>query len=51
MLLRGLTMELQQSVSRHLDTFPAFHAAAKVLRAQGHHVENPAEINAETPCE
>ena len=27
--------------------FPAFHAAAKVLRAQGHHVENPAEINAD----
>jgi hypothetical protein len=27
--------------------FPAFHAAAKALRAQGHHVENPAEINAD----
>lgn len=27
--------------------FPAFHAAAKVLRAQGHHVENPAKINAD----
>lgn len=26
--------------------FPAFHAAAAALRAQGHHVENPAEINA-----
>lgn len=25
--------------------FPAFHAAAAELRAQGHHVENPAEIN------
>lgn len=25
--------------------FPAFHAAAVALRAQGHHVENPAEIN------
>ena len=23
--------------------YPAFHAAAVVLRAQGHHVENPAE--------
>ena len=23
--------------------YPAFHAAAAVLRAQGHHVENPAE--------
>ncbi len=28
--------------------FPAFHAAATELRAQGHHVENPAEINADT---
>lgn len=27
--------------------FPAFHAAADALRAQGHHVENPAEINAD----
>lgn len=27
--------------------FPAFHAAAMVLREQGHHVENPAEINAD----
>jgi hypothetical protein len=27
--------------------FPAFHAAAAGLRAQGHHVENPAEINAD----
>lgn len=27
--------------------FPAFHAAAAVLRAAGHHVENPAEINAD----
>lgn len=27
--------------------FPAFHAAAASLRAQGHHVENPAEINAD----
>ncbi len=27
--------------------FPAFHAAAGALRAQGHHVENPAEINAD----
>lgn len=27
--------------------FPAFHAAAKALREQGHHVENPAEINAD----
>lgn len=27
--------------------FPAFHAAAAALRAQGHHVENPAEINAD----
>ncbi len=27
--------------------FPAFHAAAAELRAQGHHVENPAEINAD----
>ena len=25
--------------------FPAFHAAAARLRAEGHHVENPAEIN------
>ncbi len=27
--------------------FPAFHAAAAELRALGHHVENPAEINAD----
>ena len=27
--------------------FPAFHAAAAALRAQGHHVENQAEINAD----
>ncbi|KQW25174.1 DUF4406 domain-containing protein [Acidovorax sp. Root402] len=27
--------------------FPAFHAAAAALRAQGHHMENPAEINAD----
>ncbi|KTT15843.1 DUF4406 domain-containing protein [Pseudacidovorax intermedius] len=27
--------------------FPAFHAAAATLRAAGHHVENPAEINAD----
>ena len=27
--------------------FTAFHAAAAALRAQGHHVENPAEINAD----
>ncbi|WP_295855250.1 DUF4406 domain-containing protein [uncultured Xylophilus sp.] len=27
--------------------FPAFHAAAAALRAEGHHVENPAEINAD----
>ncbi|SFE09437.1 DUF4406 domain-containing protein [Paracidovorax konjaci] len=27
--------------------FPAFHAAAATLRAEGHHVENPAEINAD----
>lgn len=27
--------------------FPAFHAAAASLRADGHHVENPAEINAD----
>lgn len=27
--------------------FPAFHTAAAVLRADGHHVENPAEINAD----
>ena len=27
--------------------FPAFHAAAARLRAIGHHVENPAEINAD----
>ena len=26
---------------------PAFHAAAAELRALGHHVENPAEINAD----
>lgn len=30
----------------HLN-FPAFHAAAAELRAAGHHVENPAEINAD----
>lgn len=28
--------------------YPAFHAAAAVLRAQGHHVENPAENPAPT---
>ena len=27
--------------------FPAFHAAAALLRADGWHVENPAEINAD----
>lgn len=27
--------------------FPAFHAAAAELRGRGHHVENPAEINAD----
>lgn len=27
--------------------FPAFHAAAKKLRAEGHEVVNPAEINAD----
>ncbi|KQR50128.1 DUF4406 domain-containing protein [Acidovorax sp. Leaf160] len=27
--------------------FPAFHAAAAALREAGHHVENPAEINAD----
>lgn len=27
--------------------FSAFHAAARRLRALGHHVENPAEINAD----
>ena len=33
-------------VHRHPDLhFPAFHAAAAELRAQGHHVENPAESN------
>lgn len=25
--------------------FPAFHAAARLLRAQGHDVVNPAEVN------
>jgi hypothetical protein len=25
--------------------FPAFHAAAAILRAEGHYVVNPAEIN------
>jgi hypothetical protein len=29
--------------------FPAFHAAADLLRTHGHHVENPAE-NPEPPC-
>lgn len=29
--------------------YPAFHAAAAVLRAQGHHVENPAE-NPQPAC-
>lgn len=29
--------------------FPAFHAAAARLRADGHHVENPAE-NSAPPC-
>ncbi|MEQ6437201.1 DUF4406 domain-containing protein [Comamonas sp. w2-DMI] len=29
--------------------YPAFHAAAAVLRSQGHHVENPAE-NPVPPC-
>ena len=28
--------------------YPAFHAAAAVLRAQGHHVKNPAENPAPT---
>lgn len=28
--------------------FPAFHAAAAQLRAQGHAVENPAEVEANT---
>lgn len=28
--------------------FPAFHAAARLLRAAGHEAVNPAEINAET---
>ena len=28
--------------------YPAFHAAAAVLRAQGHYVENPAENPAST---
>lgn len=28
--------------------YPAFHAAAAVLRAQGHHVESPAENPAPT---
>ena len=28
--------------------YPAFHAAAAVLRAQGHYVENPAENPAPT---
>ena len=31
--------------------FPAFHAAAARLRAAGHHVENPAEINADPSAE
>lgn len=31
--------------------FPAFHAVAAALRAQGHHVENPAEINADPDAE
>ncbi|MDA8444794.1 DUF4406 domain-containing protein [Paracidovorax valerianellae] len=31
--------------------FPAFHAAAAALRAEGHHVENPAEINADPTAE
>lgn len=31
--------------------FPAFHAAAATLRAQGHHVENPAEINGDTTAQ
>lgn len=29
--------------------YPAFHAAAAKLRAEGHHVENPAE-NPQPPC-
>lgn len=29
--------------------YPAFHSAAAALRAQGHHVENPAE-NPMPPC-
>ncbi|MCO8251131.1 DUF4406 domain-containing protein [Comamonas thiooxydans] len=29
--------------------YPAFHVAATVLRAQGHHVENPAE-NPQPAC-
>ena len=31
--------------------FPAFHAAAAQLRAAGHHVENPAEINPDPSAE
>ena len=31
--------------------FPAFHAAAATLRAAGHQVENPAEINADPTAE
>ena len=30
--------------------YPAFNALAEQLRAQGHHVENPAE-NSEPPCQ
>lgn len=31
--------------------FPAFHAAAQALRAEGHHVENPAEIVSDTAAQ
>ena len=31
--------------------FPAFHAAASALRALGHQVVNPAEINADTTAD
>lgn len=31
--------------------FPAFHAAAAQLRAEGHQVVNPAEINADPAAE
>lgn len=36
-------------MSGHPDlNFPAFHAVAATLRSFGHHVVNPAEINANT---